>query len=80
MYVYFCSAGDVVKMDTQPKSVSVAPGGLSLAVCIGQVCAPVTTVTYPQGKCYLLYVQQNNLPVHSVYLCVSEVVYCMYML
>ncbi|XP_060898282.1 WD repeat-containing protein 1 [Labrus mixtus] len=28
---------DVVKMDFQPKSVSVASGGLSLAVCIGQV-------------------------------------------
>ncbi|XP_034095505.1 WD repeat-containing protein 1 [Gymnodraco acuticeps] len=32
-----CSASDVVKMDFQPKSVSVAAGGLSLAVCIGQV-------------------------------------------
>uniref|UniRef100_A0A8C9YDG0 WD repeat domain 1 n=1 Tax=Sander lucioperca TaxID=283035 RepID=A0A8C9YDG0_SANLU len=31
------SASDVVKMDFQPKSVSVAAGGLSLAVCIGQV-------------------------------------------
>lgn len=31
------SAADVVKMDVQPKSVSVAPGGLALAVCIGQV-------------------------------------------
>uniref|UniRef100_UPI0037E83644 WD repeat-containing protein 1 n=1 Tax=Semicossyphus pulcher TaxID=241346 RepID=UPI0037E83644 len=31
------SASDVVKMDFQPKSVSVASGGLSLAVCIGQV-------------------------------------------
>ncbi|XP_041811168.1 WD repeat-containing protein 1 [Chelmon rostratus] len=31
------SASDVVKMDFQPKSVSVADGGLSLAVCIGQV-------------------------------------------
>ncbi|KAM9362415.1 WD repeat-containing protein 1 [Symphorus nematophorus] len=31
------SACDVVKMDFQPKSVSVATGGLSLAVCIGQV-------------------------------------------
>uniref|UniRef100_A0A3B4XY90 WD repeat domain 1 n=1 Tax=Seriola lalandi dorsalis TaxID=1841481 RepID=A0A3B4XY90_SERLL len=31
------SASDLVKMDFQPKSVSVAPGGLSLAVCIGQV-------------------------------------------
>uniref|UniRef100_A0A3B3CYQ9 WD repeat domain 1 n=1 Tax=Oryzias melastigma TaxID=30732 RepID=A0A3B3CYQ9_ORYME len=30
------SASDVVKMDFQPKSVSVA-GGLSLAVCIGQI-------------------------------------------
>uniref|UniRef100_A0A3P9KJ77 WD repeat domain 1 n=1 Tax=Oryzias latipes TaxID=8090 RepID=A0A3P9KJ77_ORYLA len=30
------SASDVVKMDFQPKSVSVA-GGISLAVCIGQV-------------------------------------------
>lgn len=33
----FCSAGDVVKMDKQPKSVSVAAGKLSLAVCIEQV-------------------------------------------
>lgn len=31
------SASDVVKMDFQPKSVSVAVGGLSLAVCIGQI-------------------------------------------
>ncbi|XP_031603640.1 WD repeat-containing protein 1 [Oreochromis aureus] len=31
------SASDVVKMDFQPKSVSVAAGGLSLAVCIGQL-------------------------------------------
>lgn len=31
------SGTDVVKMDLQPKSVSVAKGGLSLAVCIGQV-------------------------------------------
>ncbi|KAG7229568.1 hypothetical protein INR49_012583 [Caranx melampygus] len=31
------SASDVVKMDFQPKSVSVASGGLSLAVCIGQI-------------------------------------------
>ncbi|KAM7401758.1 hypothetical protein PAMP_017046 [Pampus punctatissimus] len=31
------SASDVVKMDFQPKCVSVAAGGLSLAVCIGQV-------------------------------------------
>lgn len=31
------SASDVVKMDFQPKSVSAAAGGLSLAVCIGQV-------------------------------------------
>uniref|UniRef100_A0A3Q1JTH0 Uncharacterized protein n=1 Tax=Anabas testudineus TaxID=64144 RepID=A0A3Q1JTH0_ANATE len=31
------SASDVVKMDFQPKSVSVAPGGLTLAVCIGQI-------------------------------------------
>lgn len=31
------SASDVVKMDVQPKSVSVAASGLSLAVCIGQV-------------------------------------------
>ncbi|KAI3370335.1 hypothetical protein L3Q82_025110, partial [Scortum barcoo] len=31
------SASDVVKMDSQPKCVSVAPGGLSLAVCIGQI-------------------------------------------
>lgn len=31
------SAGDVLKMDVQPKCVSVAPGGLTLAVCIGQV-------------------------------------------
>ncbi|XP_054866983.1 WD repeat-containing protein 1 [Amphiprion ocellaris] len=31
------SASDVVKMDFQPKSVSAAVGGLSLAVCIGQI-------------------------------------------
>uniref|UniRef100_A0A8D3CC72 WD repeat-containing protein 1 n=1 Tax=Scophthalmus maximus TaxID=52904 RepID=A0A8D3CC72_SCOMX len=31
------SASDVVKMDFQPRSVSVASGGLSLAVCIGQI-------------------------------------------
>ncbi|XP_026024377.1 WD repeat-containing protein 1 [Astatotilapia calliptera] len=31
------SASDVVKMDFQPKSVSVGAGGLSLAVCIGQI-------------------------------------------
>ncbi|CAB1422816.1 unnamed protein product [Pleuronectes platessa] len=31
------SSSDVVKMDFQPKSVSVASGGLSLAVCIEQV-------------------------------------------
>ncbi|XP_028302406.1 WD repeat-containing protein 1 [Gouania willdenowi] len=31
------SASDVLKMDFQPKSVSVAVGGVSLAVCIGQV-------------------------------------------
>uniref|UniRef100_A0A3Q3IJY2 Anaphase-promoting complex subunit 4 WD40 domain-containing protein n=1 Tax=Monopterus albus TaxID=43700 RepID=A0A3Q3IJY2_MONAL len=31
------SASDVVKMDLQPKSVSVGPGGLSLVVCIGQI-------------------------------------------
>uniref|UniRef100_A0A7N9AU10 WD repeat domain 1 n=1 Tax=Mastacembelus armatus TaxID=205130 RepID=A0A7N9AU10_9TELE len=38
------SASDVVKMDFQPKSVSAGPGGLSLAVCIGQsVRIPHTT-------------------------------------
>ncbi|GLD73197.1 WD repeat-containing protein 1 [Lates japonicus] len=31
------SASDLVKMDFQPKSVSAATGGLSLAVCIGQI-------------------------------------------
>ncbi|XP_062313070.1 WD repeat-containing protein 1 isoform X1 [Osmerus eperlanus] len=31
------SASDLVKMDVQPKCVSVAQGGLTLAVCIGQV-------------------------------------------
>ncbi|XP_010879104.2 WD repeat-containing protein 1 [Esox lucius] len=31
------SASDLVKMDVQPKHVSVATGGLVLAVCIGQV-------------------------------------------
>ncbi|XP_077947673.1 WD repeat-containing protein 1 [Gasterosteus aculeatus] len=31
------SASDVVKMDFQPKSVSAAAGGLSVAVCIGQI-------------------------------------------
>ncbi|KAK3553077.1 hypothetical protein QTP86_031163 [Hemibagrus guttatus] len=31
------SASDLAKMDTQPKSVSVGPGGLAVAVCIGQV-------------------------------------------
>jgi len=31
------SASDMVKMDSQPKCVSVAPGGLTLAVCIGQL-------------------------------------------
>ncbi|XP_034388529.1 WD repeat-containing protein 1 [Cyclopterus lumpus] len=31
------SASHVVKMDFQPKSVSTAAGGLSLAVCIGQI-------------------------------------------
>ncbi|KAM8757267.1 WD repeat-containing protein 1 [Acanthopagrus schlegelii] len=31
------SASDVVKMDFQPKSVSVASGGLSLAVCVEQI-------------------------------------------
>ncbi|XP_072315629.1 WD repeat-containing protein 1 [Eucyclogobius newberryi] len=30
-------SGDVLKMDFQPKSVSVSSGGTSLAVCIGQV-------------------------------------------
>lgn len=34
------SASDVVKMDAQPKTVSVGSGGLAVAVCIGQVtCA-----------------------------------------
>lgn len=33
----FCSGGDVVKMDSQPQHLSVAGGGLSLVVCIGQV-------------------------------------------
>uniref|UniRef100_A0A4W4EZS6 WD repeat domain 1 n=1 Tax=Electrophorus electricus TaxID=8005 RepID=A0A4W4EZS6_ELEEL len=31
------SASDLVKMDVQPKAVSVGPGGLAVAVCIGQV-------------------------------------------
>ncbi|XP_035618777.1 WD repeat-containing protein 1-like [Oncorhynchus keta] len=31
------SASNLVKMDVQPKHVSVATGGLTLAVCIGQV-------------------------------------------
>ncbi|KAM9799488.1 WD repeat-containing protein 1 [Syngnathus typhle] len=31
------SASDVVKMDSQPKSISAAAGGLTLVVCIGQV-------------------------------------------
>ncbi|XP_056129514.1 WD repeat-containing protein 1 [Lampris incognitus] len=31
------SASDVVKMDVQPKYVAVAPGGLTLAVCIEQL-------------------------------------------
>nr|XP_061788708.1 WD repeat-containing protein 1-like isoform X2 [Nerophis lumbriciformis] len=31
------SVSDVVKMDSQPKSISAAAGGLSLAVCFGQV-------------------------------------------
>nr|XP_057947549.1 WD repeat-containing protein 1 [Doryrhamphus excisus] len=31
------SGSDVVKMDSQPKSISAAAGGLSLVVCIGQV-------------------------------------------
>lgn len=31
------SASDLVKMDVQPKCVSVAQGGLTLAICIGQV-------------------------------------------
>ncbi|XP_060749025.1 WD repeat-containing protein 1 [Tachysurus vachellii] len=31
------SASDLVKMDTQPKSVSVGSGGLAVAVCIEQV-------------------------------------------
>ncbi|XP_042358308.1 WD repeat-containing protein 1 [Plectropomus leopardus] len=31
------SAGDVVKMDLQPKDVSIAAGGLTLSVCIGQI-------------------------------------------
>ncbi|KAF5901470.1 WD repeat-containing protein 1, partial [Clarias magur] len=31
------SASDVIKMDTQPKSVSVGSGGLAVAVCIEQV-------------------------------------------
>ncbi|XP_059184561.1 WD repeat-containing protein 1 [Centropristis striata] len=31
------SACDVAKMDFQPKTVSVAAGGLSMAVCIGQI-------------------------------------------
>ncbi|XP_066499008.1 WD repeat-containing protein 1 [Hoplias malabaricus] len=31
------SASDLLKMDVQPKTVSVGPGGLAVAVCIGQV-------------------------------------------
>ncbi|XP_058654090.1 WD repeat-containing protein 1 [Onychostoma macrolepis] len=31
------SASDVVKMDMQPKCVSVGPGGLAVTVCIGQL-------------------------------------------
>uniref|UniRef100_A0A8C1NLL5 WD repeat domain 1 n=1 Tax=Cyprinus carpio TaxID=7962 RepID=A0A8C1NLL5_CYPCA len=31
------SASDVVKMDMQPKSLSVGPGGLAVTVCIGQL-------------------------------------------
>ncbi|XP_069046437.1 WD repeat-containing protein 1 [Lepisosteus oculatus] len=31
------SASDIVKMDVQPKCVSVGPGGYALAVCIGQL-------------------------------------------
>ncbi|XP_053095340.1 WD repeat-containing protein 1 [Pangasianodon hypophthalmus] len=31
------SASDVAKMDAQPRTVSVGPGGLAVAVCIGQV-------------------------------------------
>ncbi|MCJ8739577.1 hypothetical protein PDJAM_G00048780 [Pangasius djambal] len=31
------SASDVAKMDVQPRTVSVRPGGLAVAVCIGQV-------------------------------------------
>lgn len=31
------SASDLVKMDVQPKAVSNGPGGLAVAVCIGQV-------------------------------------------
>ncbi|XP_026081526.1 WD repeat-containing protein 1-like isoform X1 [Carassius auratus] len=31
------SASDVVKMDMQPKCISVGPGGLTVTVCIGQL-------------------------------------------
>ncbi|XP_059371330.1 WD repeat-containing protein 1-like [Carassius carassius] len=31
------SASDVVKMDMQPKCISVGPGGLAVTVCIGQL-------------------------------------------
>ena len=41
---YFSSASDVVKMDAQPKCVSIAPGGLTLVVCIDLV-SPVQSVT-----------------------------------
>uniref|UniRef100_A0A3Q3X3P3 Uncharacterized protein n=1 Tax=Mola mola TaxID=94237 RepID=A0A3Q3X3P3_MOLML len=61
------SSSDVVKMDSQPKSVATAPGGLSLAVCIGQVVG----VIHPGGttaavggadeKIHLYSIQGNTL-------------------
>ncbi|KAK2862431.1 hypothetical protein Q5P01_001964 [Channa striata] len=53
------SASDVVKMDFQPKSVSTAAGGLTLAVCIGQIV--LLKDKKKDGKIYLYSVQGNTL-------------------
>uniref|UniRef100_A0AAQ4QDI1 WD repeat domain 1 n=1 Tax=Gasterosteus aculeatus aculeatus TaxID=481459 RepID=A0AAQ4QDI1_GASAC len=60
------SASDVVKMDFQPKSVSAASGGLSVAVCIGQVCLYIIAISsytncFQDGDIRLYSIQGNTL-------------------
>lgn len=53
--LFFGSASNLVKMDVQPKHVSVAAGGLALAVCIGQV-----TKSTPPDVCPLMSFRRHG--------------------